>query len=362
MDIKTLVNGGIASLKPYVAGKPIEDVKRELGLTDIVKLASNENPFGPSQKVIDACKKAIDECNFYPDSNAYYLKEKLKEKFNYNPNCITIGAGSNELINLIFQCFVNKDVNVVIPEYSFIVYPMEAVVNGANIKYAKLDNYYTSCKNLLDLIDDKTRLIVIANPSNPIGTSLDFNSIKDFLSKVPEHILVVIDEAYNEFNLENTTDTYTLLKDHPNLMISRTFSKAYGLAGLRIGYLLASEQISSILNALRAPFNVNQIAINAAICALDDEEHLKKVVQSNHEQLQRYIAFAKEHNFKYIQSYANFITIDFNEDGQKIFESLLKQGVIVRALKNYGLDTMVRISIGTKEQNDKFFEAFEKIK
>lgn len=358
MEYINLVNGGLAQIKPYQAGKPIEEVQRELGLKDVVKLASNENPFGVSPKALEAMQKKLEFCNFYPDSNGFYLKQKLHDKFGYNTDMITLGAGSNELINLIFQAFVNDKVNVVIPRYSFVVYPMDATICNAKIKYVDLESDYSLDLNkLYAAIDENTRMVVIANPSNPIGTAVGYKELKEFIYKVKEDTLIVIDEAYNEFcEDDNYEDSYNFIKDKPNLVVSRTFSKAYGLAGLRIGYMLANSEISSILNRLRAPFNVNDIAFSAAIAALDDDMFLDKVVKSNNEQRKVYEDFAKEHSIYMIKSQANFVTYDFKQDAAPIYEYLLKHGVIVRPLAAYNLPTMLRISIGTKEQNALFFK------
>lgn len=361
MEYTKLANGGLSRIKPYQAGKPIEEVQRELGLKEVIKLASNENPFGMSELAKQAVLARVGNCNFYPDSNGFYLKTKLHDKFGYETNMITLGAGSNELINLIFQAFVNDKVNVVIPEYSFVVYPMEATINSANIKTVKLDkDYNLNLDDLYAAIDDNTRMVVIANPSNPIGTAVEFKKLKEFVKKVPQQTLVVIDEAYNEFNEDDDyEDTATWVKSLPNLVISRTLSKAYGLAGLRVGYMVANEEITSLLNRLRAPFNVNELAMVAAIAALDDEKFLDMVVKSNNQERLRYEQFAKAHNLYMIHSQANFVTYDFKTEAAPIYQYLLEHGVIVRPLLGYNLTTMLRISIGTKEQNDRLFTVLD---
>ena len=355
MDYSKLVNGGLARLKPYQAGKPIEEVQRELGLSYVIKLASNENPLGMSPKAIAAAQQAVVNCHYYPDANGYYLKQALSDKFGYDPACLTLGDGSNELINLIFQCFANPQVNVVLPELSFIVYPMEATVAAAEIRTIPLKDYFIDTKALLEAIDDKTRLVVLANPSNPAGTALDYDTLKDFVSKVPESTLVVIDEAYNEYQTTAYVDTAKWIEEFPNLLVCRTFSKAYGLAGLRIGYMVSNAQIAALINTLRAPFNVNAVAQAAAIAALNDSEHLHKVVQVNNAERERYAAYCKQQGLKMIPSSANFVAVDFARDAQPIYQYLLEHGVIVRPVKGYGLDTILRISIGTPEQNDKLF-------
>lgn len=350
-----LANGGLARLQPYQAGKPIEEVQRELGLKSVIKLASNENPYGTSPKAVQAAVSAMTDASFYPDSNGYYFKQALQKKFGYDPACITLGDGSNELINLIYQSFVNDKVNVVLPELSFIVYPMEATVANAEIRTVPLKNFFVDTKALLEQIDENTRMVVLANPSNPAGTAIGIKELHDFVRQVPERTLVVIDEAYNEYQTGEYEDTAKWIEECPNLMVCRTFSKAYGLAGLRIGYMVSNAEIASIVNRLRAPFNVNSAALAAAVAALDDTEFLKTVVAGNNTERERYAAFCKEVGLDMVPSSANFVLIDFKRDAFPIYDYLLHKGIIVRPVKGYGLDTMLRISIGTKEQNDALF-------
>lgn len=363
-DFSQLANGGVTLIKPYQAGKPIEEVQRQLGLQNVIKLASNENPFGIGPKAKEAALKALTESNLYPDANGYYLKQKLHDKFSYDPDTITLGAGSNELINLLFQTFVNKDTNVVFPEYSFCVYPMETTVNGAAAKVVPLKDYNADLEAILEAIDENTRIVAFANPSNPIGTAISSKSMYEFIKRVPKSTLVVIDEAYNEFNSGDDTfeDTGLWLKEFDNLVVSRTFSKAYGLAGLRVGYMLANKEITSLLNRMRAPFNVNIVALAAAVAALDDIEFLKKTVDNNTKERERYAAFCKDHNLFMIPSKANFVAIDFKGyNAQEIADKLLHRGVIIRPLLGYKLETILRISIGTKEENDRLFTELDAI-
>lgn len=354
-----MANGGLARLKPYQAGKPIEEVQRELGLKEVIKLASNENPYGMSPKATAAAKQAVDQAHFYPDSNGYYFKQALLKKFGYNPDCITLGDGSNELINLIFQTFVNDKVNVVLPELSFIVYPMEATVADAQIRQVPLKDYFVDTKALLEAIDENTRMVVLANPSNPAGTAINIHELHDFVKQVPPQTLVVIDEAYNEYQEGEYEDTAKWIEECPNLMVCRTFSKAYGLAGLRVGYMVSNREIASIVNRLRAPFNVNITALAAAIAALDDEEHLKKVISGNNRERARYAEYCASRGLKMIPSSANFVAVDFARDVMPIYSYLLNHGIIVRPVKGYGLDTILRISIGTPKQNDKLFATLD---
>ncbi|MCR5536728.1 MAG: histidinol-phosphate transaminase [Succinivibrio sp.] len=359
-----LANGGLTRIKPYQAGKPIEEVKRELGIDDVIKLASNECPLGMSPKAREAAIRAVEEGNFYPDSNGFYLKEKLCRRYGYDREMLTLGAGSNELINLLFEAFVNDRCNVVLPAYSFVVYAMEATVNAAPVKSVPLKNWQVDLDACLAAIDENTRVVAFANPSNPIGTAVSYARIHEFVRQVPKRTLVVIDEAYNEFNSGDPTyeDTAKWVADCENLVVSRTFSKAYGLAGLRVGYMVANPEISSLLNRLRAPFNVNSVALSAACAALDDQDFLQQVVNNNNTERERFGSFCREQGLEMIPSLANFVTIDFGQrDAQKLAADLLKRGVIVRPLVGYQLLSKLRVSIGTPEQNDRFFKALTEL-
>ena len=358
----SFANGGISKIKPYQAGKPIEEVQRELGLKSVVKLASNENPYGMSKKAIKACTRELKKVHYYPDSHGYYLKNKLSEKFGYKDECITLGDGSNELINLLFQTFISDKCNVVIPKYSFIVYDMEATIANASVKSTELKDYVVDTEKMLSAIDKNTRMVVLANPANPTGTAIDSDTLKAFIEAVPKDVLIVIDEAYNEFQVDDSyVDSALFMAEHENLIICRTFSKAYGLAGLRIGYMLSNREIASLVNRVRAPFNVNSLAQVAAIAALDDTEHLAYVVKQNNKERRRYEKYCSKRGLYMIPSQANFVSIDFKRDAMPIFEELLRMGVIVRPLSGYGLPTILRVSIGTHKENSKFFKALDEI-
>jgi histidinol-phosphate aminotransferase len=359
-----LVNGGISKIKPYQAGKPIEEVQRELKLDDVIKLASNENPFGMSAKAQKAALACLASANLYPDANGFYLKQKLHDKFGYDVDEITLGAGSNELINLLFQAYVNKDCNVVFPEYSFVVYPMETTVGGALGISVPLKNFVPDIEAMEKAVNENTRIVIFANPTNPIGTSVSYKALHDFIGKMPKSTLVVIDEAYNEFNRDDPeyVDTASWLLEFENLVISRTFSKAYGLAGLRVGYMLSNSEISSVLNRLRAPFNVNMVALAAATAALDDDEFIRMTVENNTSERLRYENFCRAEGIFMIPSSANFVTMDFKDkDGVEISKKLMQMGVIVRPLQAYGLKSCIRVSIGLREENDRFFASLKEI-
>ncbi len=361
VDYKAMANGGLTQLRPYQAGKPISEVQRELSLEKVIKLASNENPYGVSKKVQEACVKAVAECNLYPDSNGFYLKQKLHAKFGFDPDCITLGDGSNELINLIFQAFVNDKVNVIIPELSFVVYNMEAVLQQAVIKTVPLKNWRLDLEAVLKAVDNKTRMIVLTNPGNPTGTAVSEDELYEFVKKVPHEVLIVLDEAYNEFQGRDFIHSTNWLDECPNLIVCRTFSKAYGLAGMRIGYMLSNKQIAELINTLRAPFNVNAAAQAAAISVLDDDEYLNYVIENNQRQRGRYEEYCVRRKLAMIPSKTNFVLIDLARDAAPVYQALLKKGVIVRPMSGYSLDTFIRVTIGTDEENTIFFNALDEI-
>ncbi len=361
VNYTAMANGGLAQIRPYQAGKPIEEVKRELGLEHVVKLASNENPYGISPRALKACTEMLANCHYYPDSHGFYLKQKLHEKFGFDPDCITLGDGSNELINLIFQTFVNDKVNVIIPELSFVVYNMEATIANAGVKTIPLKNYTVDLDAVLAAIDDRTRMIVLTNPGNPTGTAVPEKKLYAFVKKVPHEVLVVLDEAYNEFQGKDFVHSTDWLSECPNLIVCRTFSKAYGLAGLRIGYMLSNKEIASLINRLRAPFNVNAVAQSAALATLDDDAYLNNVIEKNAAERERYAAYCAKKGLKMIPSKTNFVAIDFGREVKNLYEALLKKGLIVRPMGGYGLDTILRISIGTHEENSLLFAALDEL-
>lgn len=362
MDIQDLVPEHILKITPYQPGKPVEELQRELGITDCIKLASNENPLGPSPKAVEAMQKAIHSVNFYPDGGCYYLKEALAKKHHVSPSQIFIGNGSDEVIELLMRTILTPDDEVVISQYSFIVYKLTALGIGLHAKYIPpREDYSHDLDAMADAITDKTKMIFVDNPTNPMGTMVTKEEFDTFMQRVPERVLVVSDEAYYEYiEDENYPDSMQYLNAGRRIVIFRTFSKIYGLSGLRVGYGLMPAEIVDAENRIRPPFNVNSVSQAAALAALDDTEHVEKSRKSNEAgKTYLYKAFG-EMGVSYCPTYGNFVTIDLKKDAAPINESLLHQGVIVRPIKGYGLPNHLRISIGTQDQNERLIKALQK--
>ena len=347
----------ILGLTPYQGGKPIEELARELGLKKISKLASNENPLGISKKVQKAINESLSSINRYPDGNCYELKEAIAKKHNVLSNMISLGNGSNELLELIARVFVSKQTDeVIFSQYAFVVYPLVTQALGATAVVSPASNFGHDLDSMLSLISNQTKLIFIANPNNPTGTLLSDDDVYSFLKKVPRNIPVVLDQAYFEYlNIDDQAISW--LNEFENLIISRTFSKAYGLAGLRVGYTICTTLIADYINRVREPFNVNHTAQMAAIAALSDDEYLVNSVKMNSDGYNQLVKGFEVFELNYIPSYANFIAVKF-KDAKSIYNNLLKEGVIVRPveMKNY-----LRISIGTPNENGHLLEALEKV-
>lgn len=366
-DFLSLANTGVQKLRPYQAGKPTDELERELGITDIVKLASNENPLGLSESVKLALQKELTELTRYPDANGFYLKQALATKYSVNNDQITLGNGSNDLLELIARAFVDSSHEVMFAEHAFVVYPLVTQAIGATAVVVKAKDYGHDLSAMVAAITDKTKLIFIANPNNPTGTFLEQAEIKDFLAKVPARVLVVLDEAYFEY-ADNTRrgNAIAWIKEFPNLIVSRTFSKAYGLAGLRVGYSISHPDIADILNRVRQPFNCNALALKAAETVLQDEQYLAEGVALNNAGMQDLCAFFDTNNLDYIPSMGNFVTVkvareDDQQSGDEVYQQLLLQGVIVRPVTGYGLPQHLRISIGTEAENQRFKQALTKV-
>lgn len=361
-SIEQLANLGVQKLVPYQAGKPVSELQRELGLTKIIKLASNENPLGPSPKVLAAIQKELSELSRYPDGNAFDLKAALSKKYSVAQEQITLGNGSNEILELLARAFLNTEAEVIFSQHAFAVYPIVTQAVGAIAKVVPAVNYGHDLNAMLAAISDKTRLIFIANPNNPTGTYLTEVALADFLSKVPENVICVLDEAYFEYVAKaDYPNSVSWLKQYPNLVITRTFSKAYGLAGLRVGYSLSSVEMADILNCVRQPFNNNALALVAAEVALNDAEYLTTTIALNDAGMaQLKTAFTKL-GLSWINSVGNFIAVDLGRDAASINTALLAKGVIVRPVANYEMPNHLRISIGTEAENAFFIKALKDV-
>jgi histidinol-phosphate aminotransferase len=357
----------VRALAPYQGGKPIAEVAREFGLdaATIVKLASNENPLGMPESARQAMLEAVQDLGRYPDSNGFELKAAITAKYGVPQDWITLGNGSNDILELAAHALVQPQQAIMYSEYSFIVYALATQAIGARPIAVPAKNHGHDLKAMAQAITPDTRLIFIANPNNPTGTFVPAAELEAFLNQVPSNVVVVIDEAYNEYLApQHQYESIAWVRRFPNLLVSRTMSKAYGLAGLRVGFAIAQPELTDILNRIRQPFNVNSLAQAAAVAALTDREFLEKSAQVN---TQGYAQLTKAFDamgIEYVPSYGNFVLIRVGDDdgaGARVNLALLKQGVIVRPVGNYGLPQWLRVSIGLPEENAAFLEALKNV-
>ncbi|WP_199425925.1 histidinol-phosphate transaminase [Thermaerobacillus caldiproteolyticus] len=358
MKIKNQLQG----LPPYQPGKPIDEVKRQYGLTKVIKLASNENPYGCSPSVKEAIAKELDQLAIYPDGYARKLREKVAEHVGVNETQLIFGNGSDELVQIICRAFLSAETNTVMATPTFPQYRHNATIEGAEIRETPLVDGRHDLEGMLAAIDEQTRVVWICNPNNPTGTYVNESALLSFLQKVPRHVLVVLDEAYYEYvTADDYPETVPLLRQYDNIMILRTFSKAYGLAGLRIGYGIASETLVRQIEPAREPFNTSIVAQAAAIAALEDQSFIKECVEKNRRGMETFYRFCQENGLHYYPSEANFILIDFGIEGNKVFQYLLERGIIVRSGNALGFPTSVRITVGSEEQNAQICEALQQM-
>ncbi|WP_126876682.1 histidinol-phosphate transaminase [Paraburkholderia kururiensis] len=356
----------VRAIAPYVAGKPISEVAREFGLDEarIVKLASNENPLGMPESAQRAMAQAASELGRYPDSNAFELKAALAARYDVPADWITLGNGSNDILELAAHALVEKGQSIVYSQYSFAVYALATQGLGARAIVTPAVHYGHDLEAMLAAIADDTRLVFVANPNNPTGTFIDGATLEAFIAKVPRHVAIVLDEAYTEYlPAEKRYDAMGWVKRYPNLMVSRTFSKAYGLAGLRVGFAIAQPELTDLLNRLRQPFNVNTLAQAAAIAALNDSAFIERSAALNAQGYRHLTEAFERLGLEYVPSDGNFVLVRVGSDdgaGNRVNLELLKQGVIVRPVGNYGLPQWLRVTIGLPEENEAFVAALEK--
>ena len=354
-------NPALNELPVYQPGRPIEEVARELGLPleGIIKLASNENPFGPSPLAVAAMQKALAGVNLYPDGNAFYLKQKLAAKLGVEPANLILGNGSNEIIEFTGHALLSPGADVVVSQYCFAVYPIVTKLFGANLITVPAKNYGHNLPAMLKALTPRTRIVFVANPNNPTGTLAPREAVIRFINEVPDDVLLVMDEAYIDF-LNGPLDLVPLVRQgtRPNLILIRTFSKIYGLAGLRTGYGIGNPGLVAALEKIRQPFNLNLLAQTAALAALDDVEHVRKTRQNNFAGLEFFERAFRDLKLEFIPSAANFILVRVGE-GQKVFEAMQRQGVIVRPMGGYQLPEWIRISIGTPPENERCLAALK---
>ena len=355
------LNPFLKTLPVYQPGRPIEEVARELGLPpeSIIKVASNENPFGPSPLAIAAMQKAIAHVNLYPDGNAFYLKQKLAAKLGVETANLVLGNGSNEIIEFVAHALLTPGANIVVSQFCFAIYPIVAKMAGAEVITVPAKNYGHDLPAMLRAITPQTRIVFVANPNNPTGTLAPREELIQFVNDVPDDVLLVLDEAYIEF-LDDPVDLISLIRlgARKNLILMRTFSKIYGLAGLRIGYGIAPTELAAALEKIRQPFNANLLAQTAALAALDDEDHVRKTRQNNFSGLEFFTKAFRELKLEYVPSYANFILVRVG-DGQRVFNAMQKLGVITRPMGGYQLPEWIRMSVGTPKENERCLEALK---
>ena len=363
-----LATPGVRGLKPYQPGKPVAELEREYGVTDIVKLASNENPLGPSPRAVAAMREALAGVALYPDANGFELKARLASRHGVEPACITLGNGSNDVLVILAETFLEAGLSAVFSQYAFAVYPIATQAAGAASRIAPalpVDRAGALGHDLDAMaarIDDTTRLVFVANPNNPTGTWIGNAALEAFVASVPEHALVVIDEAYAEFlDDPDYPDATRWLEKYPNLVVTRTFSKAFGLAGVRVGYAISHPEVADLLNRVRQPFNVGTLGQVAALAALEDDDHLARSVRMNAEQRERLAAACIDRGLGVTPSAGNFLLVDLARPAAPVFEALLRAGVIVRPVANYGLPDHLRISVGTPAETGRLFEALDTV-
>ncbi len=366
-DFSSLAAPAVRQLAPYVPGKPIEELEREYGVHDIIKLASNENPLGPGPKARAAMAAAVAEIGLYPDGSGFALKQALARKHGCASECITLGNGSNDVLVMLAEAFLTPDVEAVYSQFAFAVYPIAVQATGATGRVAPAfaENHPMALGHDLDamarLVNERTRLVFVANPNNPTGTWVDAAALRAFIAAMPVHVLVVIDEAYIEYVEDPSfADTSRWLAEFPNLVVTRTFSKAYGLAGLRVGYALSSAQVAGFLNRVRQAFNVNSVALAAAQAALEDSEHLQRSVATNRDGMRQVEQALDAMGVRRYPSLGNFVLIDCGRPAGPVYEALLRQGVIVRPVGAYQLPNHLRVTIGTQSQNQRMLEGLAK--
>lgn len=360
--IRSLLRENIRKVYPYQPGKPIQEVKRELGLRNVIKLASNENPLGASPRAIKAIQKALPELNRYPESSCFYLKRHLAEKFGLKEDNFIIGNGSDEIIVLVLRALINPGDGVVIAHPTFLIYDIQAKACGAKIIKVPLRDFRYDLKRMREKINPQVKVVFVANPDNPTGTYVTDKEVEEFMKDIPEEVVIFFDEAYYEFARE--------LGDYPNslkflgkknIIITRSFSKAYGLAGLRVGYGIGSPELISYLERIREPFNVNSLAQIGALAALDDKEFLEETLRITRMGKEYLYSEFEKMSLSFIPSATNFILVNIGRKSEYVFKGLLKKGIIVRDMKAWGLDNFIRVTVGTKEENQRFIKELRKI-
>jgi len=361
LSLLELAAPGVRGLQPYQPGKPLSELEREYGIRDAVKLASNENPLGPGKLALAALRDGLAELGRYPDGNGFALKAALAERHGVGADQITLGNGSNDVLEFVARVFLRPGREAIFSEHAFAVYPIVTQAVGATAVTTPAVDYGYDLQAILARINERTGVVFVANPNNPTGTWLGGAPLREFLDQVPDHVVVVLDEAYFEYVQEpDYPDTTGWVSDYPNLVATRTFSKAYGLAGLRIGYGISHPAVADLFNRVRQPFNVNALAQAAAEAALSDTEHLRESVRINLEGMVQLTEAFERLGLAWIPSVANFVSVDVGRPAGGVYEALLREGVIVRPVAGYGLPNHLRATIGLPEENARLIAALER--
>ena len=363
-DFSKLAAPPVRTLAPYVPGKPLEELEREYGVRDAVKLASNENPLGPGPRALEAIAAAVKEIGLYPDGNGYALRQALAARHGCPMESVTLGNGSNDILVLIAEAFLTPDSEAIVSQYAFAIYALAIHATGATTRVAPAFPWEHpmplghDLDAMARLVNERTRLIYVANPNNPTGTWADARALRSFVAGLPQQTLVLVDEAYFEYvDQPGYSSAADWLTEHPNLIVTRTFSKAFGLAGLRVGYAVSHPGVADYLNRVRQPFNVNSIALAAAKAALQDRQHLERSAALVRDGMHQVKAGLDRLKLRYVPSAGNFLLIDCARPATAVYENMLRRGVIVRPMGGYSLPTCLRITIGTQQENERMLSA-----
>jgi histidinol-phosphate aminotransferase len=352
------VHADIAALSPYVPGKPIEELQRELGLTRVIKLASNENPLGPSPKAMAVINDGVAALHRYPDGGAFRLREAIADRWKVSADQVILGNGSDEILSFLARTFLSPGDEAVMGDQTFVIYKMEVMAAHGKAVVVPLVRWRHDVTAMADAITGRTRLLFLCNPNNPTGTMVSADEVARLLARVPEHVVVVFDEAYFEYvRSSEFPDSMAYVRQGRHAIVLRTFSKIYGLAGLRIGYGVTTPEIANLLNRVRPPFNANSLAQRAALAALDDDEHVAKSRAVNQAGMDQVVSGLRALGFAPIASEANFVYFDVGRDGRRIFDDLLRVGVIIRHIEG----RMIRVTIGQEEENATFLTALDQV-
>jgi histidinol-phosphate aminotransferase len=358
-----LVRKGVADIKPYIPGKPVQEVKRELGLEDVIKLASNENPLGPSPLALEAIKAALQEVHLYPDAECYELREAVAASLHISPNQLIFGNGGEELITLIGKAFISEGDPCVISRDVYDAYESVIRIMGGKITYSDLVDYRIDLEDMLQKTNEKTKIVFICNPMNPTGTIVTRQELEPFLERIPQSTLVVLDEAYSHFVSDrNYPNGIDYVRQEKNVIVLRTFSKIYGLGGIRIGYGVAHPELIQYLRQVKEPFNVNTLAQVGALAALRDGDHVNRTLNLVRTEKTFLYDELSAMGIRFIPSEANFIFIDVGMDAKSLFQEMLKRGIIIRPGDIWNMPNFVRLTIGTREQNLMFIKALKDVR